>query len=138
MVLGYEYSKMKLPQKGFSYPVKKTELDKALENAGVTELKRVFFGTRYSRPELIVIHANLYGEARAGYWMKQEPEVSMYAVPSELRQEVRDLLVKQKILQKITKWLVELESAANVRRDVSQNIWVLFENGKLVLKDKLN
>ena len=143
MVLDFYYAKHKLPKKlHLSYLINKTELDNALEEAGVTELESVYLGgwdaKSDRKSEFVIIHVGMLGESRSGYWVKQKPWLSISAVPSELRLKIRELLANDMILQKVAQWLVELELASSVRRDKSQKLLVYYLDGKLMFKEKNN
>lgn len=137
MTLAYEYSKMKLPKKGFSYPVKKTELDKALENAGVTDIRRIGFA--FSSKKALdgreyVLEAYTQGESRQGYWSKESPHLIVGAVPSSLKKEISELIAKKGLLPSLAKWLKELEKGGSVRRDKDQFFKVYYDDGNLSIE----
>nr|WP_321260107.1 hypothetical protein [uncultured Pseudodesulfovibrio sp.] len=139
MGLNYNYSKYKLPKyRGYSYPLKKKEIDAALEEGNVSELGRLYFSIDYKDSELVVLFACLSGESRAGYWMKQEPRLGIYAVPIRIVGEVRQLLEKTDMLARVVRWLKRLESASNVCRDVGQKIMVYYKDRELFIKDENN
>jgi hypothetical protein len=102
--------------KGYSYPVKRSELDSALEKAGVRELGRVFYSSSYDDSEIQILRAFLMGETQQGYRAESAPLLSVYSVPSEQLAEIRRLLEQGDILTRIASWLKRLENAANVIR----------------------
>lgn len=138
MVLSYEYSKGKLlKNSGRTYPYKKTEVEKALIDGGVTELKDFrLMKQRSSDPDMVIITAVLYGESHAGYWMKSKPSLFVYSVPSVLAKEIKELLSEKKMLKKVIQWLVALEGASNVVRDVTREISVCYADGELFIKNE--
>ncbi|WP_371388157.1 hypothetical protein [Pseudodesulfovibrio karagichevae] len=139
MVLEYEYSKYKLPQKDDrAYPVRKAEVDHALSAAEVKELQSLFFSIDYKDNELVVVAATFFGESRSGYWKRQKPELGIYAVPKELLATIKSLLDTHQILTGIAQWIKRIESASNVVRDIPRARLVYFKDGGLFVKDEKN
>lgn len=137
MALTYEYYKEKLPKhSGRAYPIKKAEVEKAIVDGGVTELRDLSFIKQRDDPDLVIMTAILSGESHSGYWRKEEPYLFMYSVPSPLVGEIQELLSKKAMIKKVIKWLVTLESASTVVRDVTRKIVVCYENGNLFVKNE--
>ena len=126
MVLEYDFLGRTKLIKGYTYPIKRGELDKALEDSGVSELETVTYSSNYDDEDLAVMRVFLMGESRDGYWMKQEPVLSVYSIPSELSTEIRKALDKEMIIRRISNWLKRLETAPNVIRNVNQEILVCY------------
>ncbi|MBG0790972.1 MAG: hypothetical protein H0S80_10800 [Desulfovibrionaceae bacterium] len=126
MTLEYEFWGRTKLLKGYTYPIQRGELNKALEDAGVSELETVTYSSNYDDKDLAVMRAFLAGESRNGYWMKQEPVLSIYSIPSHLSIAIKQALKKENMLSRISEWLKRLESASNVIRDVNQEIIVCY------------
>lgn len=138
MVLEYRFNGRTKLDKGHTYPIKRGNLDKALEDSGVSELETVTFSSNYDDPDLAVLRIFLLGESRDGYWKKQEPVLSVYSVPSSLSMEIKRALEKEQILARVSKWLKWLESASNVVRNVNQELIVCYdkEAERFLFRDK--
>ncbi|XXJ21516.1 hypothetical protein ACR42D_18630 [Desulfovibrio caledoniensis] len=138
MPIQYEFMGRAKLSKGYAYPVKRSELDSALEKAGVRELGRVFYSSSYDDSEIQILRAFLMGETQQGYRAESAPPLSVYSVPSEQLAETRRLLEQGDILTRIASWLKRLENAANVIRGVNQEVIVSFDAGTLSFKDRHN
>ncbi|QGY39762.1 hypothetical protein GM415_06385 [Pseudodesulfovibrio cashew] len=137
MSLLYEYGKIKLPRgSGLVYPVKKSEVDHALEMANVSELDTFYFSPRCRSADLVVLDVVLMGESQQGYWKKQRPGITVCAVPSDQSGKIRELLMQGNYLLRLAKWVKGLESAPNVIRDVNRARLVCFGAGELFVKDE--
>ncbi|QGY39763.1 hypothetical protein GM415_06390 [Pseudodesulfovibrio cashew] len=137
MSLLYEYGKIKLPRgSGLVYPVKKSEVDHALEMANVSELKEFYFSDGYRDRDLVVFRAMLMGESQKGYWAKQSPLFCVYAVPVAQAEEIRVLLREGNYLLRLAEWVKGLEDAPNVIRDVDRVRFVCYGSGELFVKDE--
>jgi hypothetical protein len=101
MPIQYEFMGRAKLSKGYSYPVKRSELDSALEKAGVRELGRVFYSSSYDDSEIQILRAFLMGETQQGYRAESAPLLSVYSVPSEQLAEIRRLLEQGDILTRI-------------------------------------
>ncbi len=137
MALEYDFSGRDKLVKGQSYPIKRGDLDAALESAGVTEIKYVSFtcyvGKKGDDKEQI-LSATFSGEARTpGLWQKMIPSINVNSVPSHFSQEIKSLVRKQDTLALLGNWLKELEGANSVRRDQRQTFYAFFSNGKIII-----
>ncbi len=140
MVLNYEYSKDALPKKSdYAYPVKKTDIDNILIEVGVTELGDISFSTGkrtdYTEGYPVFV-ALLPGESHKGRWSKSTPLLTVHAVPKEHLDRIRSLINEKKILHKIMDWLVSLETASNVVRDIARKRGVIFLDDNLIVFDE--
>ncbi len=65
MALEYTFSGRDKLVKGYTYPIKRGDLDEALEKAGVTDLRFVSFGCSPKRgeEEVIFLSSRMLGEA---------------------------------------------------------------------------
>ncbi|WP_316898246.1 hypothetical protein [Pseudodesulfovibrio indicus] len=140
MVLEYEFLGRSKLRKGHTYPIKRGDLDKALEAAGVSELEMVTYSTNYDDPDLAVLRLFLLGESRRGYREKREPVLSVYSIPASLSEEIKGTLEKERILARVSRWLKWLETASNVVRSVNQEILCCYdlENERFLFRDKGN
>lgn len=110
----YKFDKDKLP-KGLSYPLKRSELDLALEQAGIRELFTVGFHTG-NRKTNIILHVSFHGEKRHYHpTVAGTSSIVLYAVPSDTRALAHDLLIAQG-LPKICSWLYSASRKGNVWR----------------------
>ncbi|EGB15382.1 hypothetical protein DND132_2177 [Pseudodesulfovibrio mercurii] len=138
MPIRYEFMGRAKLIKGYSYPVKRSELDAALEQAGIHEPGRIFYSSRYDDSDMKVLSVFLMGESQQGYRIRNTPVISAYSVPANQRPEIRRLLERQDILPRIAAWLKRLEDATNVIRGVNQEIIVFFTDAALSFKDRHN
>jgi hypothetical protein len=112
----------------FSYPVKRSVLDKILEDSGTDRIKWVSFvsGTQKTK---IVVWANFIGEAHktgsAG-----NIGLYVYPVPCEERKQIEKLLIEQGF-PKFTEWLKELESLGEAWRSKTRLFEIQIEDGEL-------
>jgi hypothetical protein len=125
--VNYPFDKTKLP-KGLSYPLKRSALDAALENAGVSQIHVVYFWTRESGN--VVMRAEFCGESKKGWFAAGQSSITLYAVPSIERKETETLLIKEG-LPKLCEWLKHAEDAGNTWRDKTHNLKIECANGKL-------
>jgi len=133
MTLEYRFSGRDKLVKGYTYPIKRGDLDEALEKAGVTDLEYVSY-TCYAGKEkkILVLGSSMTGEAfLPGNWYKMSPSIGIYAVPAGVSQQVKKLLKKHDILNALAKWLIKLEQAENVRRDRRQSFKVFYADSRL-------
>ncbi|MGE4421509.1 MAG: hypothetical protein AB7D39_04375 [Pseudodesulfovibrio sp.] len=140
MALKYEYLKMKLPKKSdYAYPFKKSDIDNALVEAGVTTLGNLCFSTGkrtdYTEGHPVIV-ALFPGESRKGYWSRNSPILDIYTVPKEHLEHIRLLMTTKDILNKIMRWLVSLETASNVTRDTTRIRCVMFVDDELRVLDE--
>jgi hypothetical protein len=119
MVLEYEFLGRDKLVKGFTYPIKRGDLDAALERAGVTEVESVSYTCCTGNP---------------GSWHKKSPSIGVYAVRIVVSQRIKQLLAEPDVLDEFTRWLKELEGAENVRRDQRQYYKVFFADDALVIE----
>lgn len=140
MTLEYNFLGRTKLIKGHTYPIKRGELDKALEDSEVSELETVTYSSNYDDQDLAVMRVFLAGESREGYWTKEKPVLSVYSIPSHLSTDIKSALKKENILLRISRWLKKLESASNIIRDINQEIVVYYnsEIGTFFFKNKQN
>ena len=101
MALEYKFGGRDKVVKGHTYPIKRADLDRALEEAGVTDVERVSYISSKSSQEEDgqVIGIWMKGEASiAGTWMKRSPGLLVASVPVAVSQEIKKLIEKQDIL----------------------------------------
>jgi hypothetical protein len=136
MTLEYRFSGRGKLVKGYTYPIKRGDLDVALERAGVTDLEYVSYTCYSGKVEKnLIISADMIGKSfHPGNWYKQSPDIGAYAVPTIISQRVKKLLIAQDVLNSLATWLKELEQAENVRRDQRQYCYVYFEDDALVIE----
>lgn len=140
MVLEYIFLGRTKLTEGYTYPIKRGELDKYLKDSGVSELEAVTYSSNYEDRDLAVMRVFLSGEAQDGYWMRQQPVLSVYSIPSHLSVEIKNALKKEKILSRVARWLKKLETASNVIRSVNQEIIVCYnkKDETFLFKNKQN
>ncbi|WP_435007138.1 hypothetical protein P12x_004512 [Tundrisphaera lichenicola] len=112
----YEFhGKAKLP-KGFSFPMKRSVLDNFLRREGITKVTGVSFCGNSG--DNIVLTARYYGPRRKS--SRHTLSLSIYAVPSEIRKLVEELVVNE-ALPRLAKWLLSFseESLLRARTDHS-------------------
>jgi hypothetical protein len=124
--MNYGFHKWKVP-KGLSYPLKRSVLDKTLENSRTNRIKWVYYSLRTGGS--ILIEANFVGEAHKlisiGYI-----SLSIYAVLSEERKQTEELLIEQG-LPKLVEWLKKVETAGEGWRSKTRLFGIHCKNGKL-------
>lgn len=136
MPLEYEFLGRDKLVKGYTYPIKRGDLDAALERAGVTDLDYVGYTCYTGKVEdELILNSTMTGEAfLPGNWYKMSPTIGVFAIPVGISQEVKKLLVKHDVLDKLAQWLKELEQAENVRRDRDQRFAAIYANGILKIE----
>jgi hypothetical protein len=117
MALSYAFDKARIPR-GLSFPLKRSVLDAALLEAGVSKLHCVYYWLRQSGP--IVMRADCCGAGRRGWAAAGFASITVYAVASSERQVIEGWLVSH-VLPRMTRWLKELEVSGNTRRGVDQH-----------------
>lgn len=122
MPLEYGFDKAKLPR-GLSFPLGRSVLDRALEQAGVTGVHCVYYWRRQSGD--VVLRAEYCGEGRKGWAAAGMSSVTVYAVPSAERKATEQAVLEQG-LPRLVAWLRELERAGNTRRGVDQHLAVSY------------
>jgi len=125
--MDYSFSKDKLP-KGTSYPLKRSRLDAALEQAGVKCLAYVTYLRKQRRNE--VMRADYYGEhLRVG--AAGQTSLTIYSVPGEERVATESALLKEGI-PAIIQWLLKAETERNTWRAVNHELVLKFDLQSLV------
>lgn len=135
MVLEYDFLGRDKLAKGQTYPIKRGDLDEALEKAGVTEIKYVAYTCYVDKKEdVCVLSAHMHGESRhPGYSTHQSPDIGVNSIPVDISPKIKKLLAKNDILNRLAKWLKRLEEAESVRRDRSQHFKVFYRDESLVV-----
>ena len=117
MDLTYVFNRAKLPS-GLSFPLKRSVLDTALREAGVSAVHCVYFSLQQGGR--IVMRADYCGEGHRGRAAAGRASITLFAVPSAERQEAEACLLTE-VLPRLVGWLRELELSGNVRRGVDQH-----------------
>lgn len=104
--MDYGFTKNKVP-KGFSYPLKRSLLDKTFEEYEVSQIFVVYYSLRTGGD--IVIRADYQGEGKQNF-ATGKTSVTVYAVPSEERKTTEDLLIEQG-LSVLMKWIKNVENS---------------------------
>ena len=122
----YDFHKWKIP-KGLSYPIKRSVLDKILEDSKTNRIKWVSFSS--GQRENIVLWANFIGE---GHKTSTVGNIGLYiyAVPSDERKEMEEFLL-EKGFPKLVEWLKKVESAGEGWRSKTRLFEIRYENGEL-------
>lgn len=109
----YGYDKSRLSA-GRSFPLKRTELDRALDEADIGELFMVRFVDSAKSNNTTVIAATYHGEA----WFNAASgkcSIDLMSVHSHERAEVHEMLVRE-MLPEICRWIKAAEKEGNVWR----------------------
>jgi hypothetical protein len=122
----YEFHKRKLP-KGLSYPLKRSVLDKILENSLTERIKWVTFSA--NRRKDIIIWANFIGEGH------KTPTIGniglyIYPVPSAERKQMEELLINEGF-PRLVKWLKKVDEAGEGWRLKTRLFEVEYKEGEL-------
>ena len=122
--MDYSFTKAKLPR-GTSYPLKRSRLDAALEQAGLKNVLRVTYLRQQRRNE--VMRADYHGEhLRGGY-----TSLTVYSVPGDERAATEFALLKEGI-PAIIQWLLKAETERNTWRAVNHELVLKFDLRSLV------
>jgi hypothetical protein len=120
--MGYSFSKDKLP-KGTSYPLKRSVLDRALEQANVNDLVIVSYLITQRRNE--VMRADYHGNHRRDYFASGKTSVTIYSVAGEQRAATESALLNEGV-KAIVEWLVKAETSGNTWRAVDHQLVLEF------------
>jgi hypothetical protein len=123
----YSFSKDKLP-KGATYPLKRSFLDAALEQANVKDLVFVYYLRNQRSDE--VMRADYHGNHRRDYFASGKSSVTVYSVPSELRAATESSLLNEGV-KAIVKWLEKAEAAGNTWRSTDHQLVLEFSSQSL-------
>ena len=110
------------------------ELSHQHNSAEYREIKK--YVSKYDDDDIVVIKTVLFGESQTGYWMKELPQLDVYAVPSRYLSEIKRHLDENDWLNKVAAWIKRLESASNVIRDVNRERSVHYKDGKMYVVDE--
>jgi len=125
----WDYSKYSLPR-GYSYPVKRSDIEAAVRRAAPTGLKSVDM-FRW-RPEWPVARAEYSGDARRERWSRDGLViVRIRAVPSEQRHHVEHLLLTGG-LDGLFSWVAGAGTAGNSWRGADHYFQLLQSETGLV------
>ena len=122
----YDFHKSKI-QKGLSFPIKRSVLDKILEDSGTQRIKWISYNST-SRSDL-VLWANFIGEAHKTM-SGGNIGLYVYAIPSEERKQTEELLIKQGF-PKLIQWLKKVETAGEGWRSKTRLFEIQCINGEL-------
>jgi hypothetical protein len=120
--MDYSFSKDKLP-KGTSYPLKRSHLDAALEQANVKDLVHVAYLKRQRINE--VMRADYHGE-HLKFGCAGQSWLTIYSVPGEQRAATESALLNEGI-PAIVKWLLKAETERNTWRAVNHALVLEFD-----------
>ena len=130
MDLGYRLSRHKMPR-GFSYPVKRSELDAAIAALGIKSVESlVLFFQRVPESNLSVTYTGeqSYGIGKPGTFSSWS-----YAVPSTERSAIQESIMRF-MLPTALDWIAEIERAGNVRRLSNHHLSARLIDGKPVIQ----
>ncbi|QGY39764.1 hypothetical protein GM415_06395 [Pseudodesulfovibrio cashew] len=132
----YEFGGRSKIIKGYSYPIKRGDLDQALDEAGVTDIQRVaFFCLPKKGGGRLVLLGYFFGEARLDGLVTQEsPDITVCCVPTQYVSEIKSLLEKHTVLNRLDQWVKQIELAENVYRDQRHGFHVCYEDEALVVE----
>ena len=114
----YHFSKSRIPR-GLSYPLKRSVLDAALDNAGIDSLANVYYSLG-QRGEGPTVSAEYTSETARGWAHAGFVSLFVHAVPSPNLKEVRDAL-ESVVLPRLLTWLKELQAAGNASRGMAHS-----------------
>ena len=132
--LRYSFSKDKLPE-AFSYPLKRSLLDSALDDATVMDAVysvRYLFGRGKGPATLDALFSPERNGAHAS--VSGRSLITVWAVPSEQRKSCEDILTVSG-LPILCRWLAQSSSAGNVWRSLPHNLSLIIEDGVLTHKE---
>jgi hypothetical protein len=109
--------------KGTSYPLKRSVLDRALEQAKVNDLVIVSYLRTQRQNE--VMRADYHGNHRRDYFASGKTSVTIYSVPGEQRAAIESALLNEGI-KAVVEWLVKAETAGNTWRAVDHQLVLNF------------
>lgn len=128
--LQYGFSKDKLPR-AFSYPLKRSLLDVALDEVSVTQTVysvRYLFGRGTSSTTL---HAWFTPESSGAHVsVSGKSLITVWAVPREQRKSCEDLFIDAG-LPILCRWLAQTATAGNVWRSTQHELSLVVRDGKL-------
>ena len=125
--MDYSFRKAKLP-KGTSYPLKRSHLDSALEQANVKDLVHVVYLRSQRMNE--VMRADYHGEHLKGF-SAGKAWITIYSVPGEQRAATESVLLNEGI-PAVVKWLLKAETERNTWRAVNHELVLKFDLQSLV------
>lgn len=129
-MMDYPFSKDKLPQ-GFSYPLKRSALYSALENANLSQIHVVYYWFRKDGD--LLMQADFCGETEEKFAAGQS-SVSLYSVSSSERKKTEVLLINEG-LPRLCNWLKEAENAGNSWRGKNHRFFIQYANEKLYFNE---
>jgi hypothetical protein len=125
--MNYSFDKSKLPQ-GMSFPLKRSVLDKALEEAGISQIHVVYYWLRQGGN--VVMRAEFCGESNKGWFAAGQSSVTLHAVPSGERKGT-EILLLERGLPVLCAWLKRAEAAGNAWRGKNHQLAIECAEGKL-------
>ncbi|WP_338668903.1 hypothetical protein [Pseudodesulfovibrio methanolicus] len=136
MVLEYEFLGRDKLVKGHTYPIKRGDLDAALERAEVSELQFVSFSCnpKHLGQELFLSAGMLREASQSGVWSRTFPDITIIAIPIAVSQRIKECIEEKDLLNHFACWLKDLEEAENVRRMKDQFYTASLIGGKLVVE----
>jgi hypothetical protein len=130
MAIDYHFDMAKIP-KGMSFPLKRSRLDAALIESGISSVCIVYYRLRQSGD--IVLRGNFCGEQPRDRAMAGQFSITIYAVPSGQRSQV-ELAIEADLLPRLIQWLREIEQAGNVRRATDKHFTAYWSDGESSVK----
>lgn len=134
MVLEYEFLWRDKLVKGYTYPIKRGDLDAALEKAGVTELDSVAYccNPNNMNERGLFLSSSMLGEVMQGAGHpKCAPDITVHAVRVAMSQSIKEHIDKDDLLNSFALWLKKLEQADYARRMKNQFFHVYYSGEKL-------
>ena len=126
----YGFSKSKIP-KGMSYPLKRSMLDAALDEAGIFRLHMVYYFLRQSGQN--VMRADYAGESRQAAAAGRS-SVTVYAVPSDERKQTESLILATG-LPRVCQWLKNIENGGDGLRSKDRHLVIEYAGDKLLFRE---
>ena len=136
MALEYNFLGRDKLIKGYTYPIKRGDLDAALERAEVSELQFVSYSCNpmhFGKGPFFA--SQMLGEAQtSGGWAKRSPYIVISAVPADTSPRVKKLIMEEGLLTHFARWLKKFKEAENVRRMKDRFYTASLTGGKLVVE----
>ena len=116
----YGFRKAKLPL-GMSFPLKRSVLDAALVDGGVSTVSNVYYSLaqRTSAP-VPIVRAEYFGESRRDWAAAGTTSITLHAIPSGQR-HVIEAALRTAVLPALIRWLVDVERAGSGPRAMNRN-----------------
>jgi hypothetical protein len=130
----YYFSKDKL-SKGWSWPLKRSELEAALDLVPEVTVRWVIYSHEYSKKDgnkLLVISCSYNGFSMP--LSSDEFQISVSSVPSESRNGIHEQM-EQRVLPEIVAWMRLIDGLPETRREENRAVHYYWENKTLQVEE---